>query len=67
MGGTSVASAISINEVTPNSYGNNLITGIRDATATSSTARTVYGTVRMIAQPPNLPGLPKPIGAPHPS
>ena len=64
MGGTSVASAISINEVTPNSYGNNLITGIRDATATSSTARTVYGTVRMIAQPPNLPGLPKPIGAP---
>ena len=64
MGGTSVASAISINEVTPNSYGNNLITGIRDATATSTTARTVYGTVRMIAQPPNLPGLPKPIGAP---
>lgn len=64
MGGTSVASAISINEVTPNSYGNNQITGIRDATATSSTARTVYGTVRMIAQPPNLPGLPKPIGAP---
>ena len=64
MGGTSVASAIAINEVTPNSYGNNQITGIRDATATSSTARTVYGTVRMIAQPPNLPGLPKPIGAP---
>ena len=64
MGGTSVASAIAINEVTPNSYGNNQITGIRDATATSSTARTAYGTVRMIAQPPNLPGLPKPIGAP---
>ncbi len=64
MGGTSVASAIAINEVTANSYGNNQITGIRDATATSSTARTVYGTVRMIAQPPNLPGLPKPIGAP---
>jgi flagellin len=64
MGGTSVASAIAINEVTANSYGSNQITGIRDATATSSTARTVYGTVRMIAQPPNLPGLPKPIGAP---
>ena len=64
MGGTAVASAIAINEVTANSYGNNQITGIRDATATSSTARTVYGTVRMIAQPPNLPGLPKPIGAP---
>jgi flagellin len=64
MGGASVASAIAINEVTANSYGSNQITGIRDATATSSTARTVYGTVRMIAQPPNLPGLPKPIGAP---
>jgi flagellin len=64
MGGTAVASAIAINEVTANSYGSNQITGIRDATATSSTARTVYGTVRMIAQPPNLPGLPKPIGAP---
>ena len=64
MGGTSVASLIAINEVTANSYGSNQITGIRDATATSSTARTVYGTVRMIAQPPNLPGLPKPIGAP---
>ena len=63
MGGTA-ASAIAINEVTANSYGSNQITGIRDATATSSTARTVYGTVRMIAQPPNLPGLPKPIGAP---
>jgi flagellin len=63
MGGTA-GSAIAINEVTANSYGSNQITGIRDATATSSTARTVYGTVRMIAQPPNLPGLPKPIGAP---
>jgi flagellin len=63
MGGAA-SSAIAINEVTANSYGSNQITGIRDATATSSTARTVYGTVRMIAQPPNLPGLPKPIGAP---
>jgi len=63
MGGTA-QSGIAINEVTANSYGSNQITGIRDATATSSTARTVYGTVRMIAQPPNLPGLPKPIGAP---
>ncbi len=63
MGGAA-SSAIAINEVTANSYGSNQITGIREATATSSTARTVYGTVRMIAQPPNLPGLPKPIGAP---
>jgi flagellin len=64
MGGTSVAASMSINEVTANSYGNTQVTGIRDATSTSTTARTVYGTVRMIAQPPNLPGLPKPIGAP---
>jgi len=64
MGGASVAASMSVNEVTANSYGNTQITGIRDATASSSTARTVYGTVRMIAQPPNLPGLPKPIGAP---
>jgi flagellin len=64
MAGASVAASMSINEVTANSYGNTLVTGIRDATPTSTTARTVYGTVRMIAQPPNLPGLPKPIGAP---
>jgi len=64
MGGASVAASMSVNEVTANGYGNTQITGIRDATASSSTARTVYGTVRMIAQPPNLPGLPKPIGAP---
>ena len=64
MGGTSVASAISINQVTANSYGKNQITGIPNATATSTTARTVYGTVRMIAQAPMLPDLPKPIGAP---
>ena len=64
MGGASVASAISINQVTANSYGKNQITGIPNATATSTTARTVYGTVRMIAQAPMLPDLPKPIGAP---
>ena len=56
--------ALAINQVTANSYGNNQATGIRNATATSATARTVYGTVRMIAQAPMLPDLPKPIGAP---
>jgi flagellin len=64
MGGTAVASSIAINEVTANSYGKNQITGIPNATATSNSARTVYGTVRMIAQAPMLPDLPKPIGAP---
>jgi len=64
MGGLSVASAIAIDEVTPNSFGKNQITGIPNASATSNSARTVYGTVRMIAQAPMLPDLPKPIGAP---
>ena len=60
------ASAVSmaINEVTANSQGNNLATGIRGASASSTTALTAYGTVRMIAQAPQMPGLPIPIGAP---
>ena len=66
--GTNTTSAtgasLTINQVTANSFGNNQITGIRNATATSNTARTVYGTVRMIAQAPMLPDLPKPVGAP---
>ena len=60
----SATTNLAINEVTANSFGNNQITGVFNATASSSTARTVYGTVRMVAQPPQLPGLPKPIGAP---
>ena len=66
--GTNTTSAtgasLTINQVTANSFGKNQITGIRNATATSNTARTVYGTVRMIAQAPMLPDLPKPVGAP---
>ena len=60
------ASAVSmaINEVTANSPGNNLVTGIRGGNASSTTALTAYGTVRMIAQAPQMPGLPIPIGAP---
>lgn len=63
---TSVATAttMSLDTVTANSHGNNKITGIRDATASSTSARTLYGTVRMIAQAPQMPGLPVPIGAP---
>ena len=60
------ASAVSmaINEVTANSQGNTLATGIRGGNANSTTALTAYGTVRMIAQAPQMPGLPIPIGAP---
>jgi len=61
---TATGASLTINQVTANSFGNNQITGIRNATAASSTARTVYGTVRMIAQAPMLPNLPKPVGAP---
>jgi len=55
---------MSIAAVTANSFGTNQVTGIRDATASSTTARTLYGTVRMIATAPQMPGLPLPIGAP---
>ena len=60
------ASAVSmaINEVTANSQGSTLATGIRGGNANSTTALTAYGTVRMIAQAPQMPGLPIPIGAP---
>jgi flagellin-like hook-associated protein FlgL len=47
-----------------NSYGSNQVTGILDGDADSTTARTLYGTVRMIATAPQMPGLPMPIGAP---
>ena len=56
--------SMAINQVTPNSLGNNLITGIRGGNANSTTAQTAYGSVRMIAQAPQMPGLPVPIGAP---
>ena len=50
--------------ITPNSVGNNDVTGILNATAKSSTAKTLYGTVRMISDPALLPNLPSPEGAP---
>jgi len=58
------ANGVTIGEVTPNSFGSNQITGIRGGNENSTTARTVYGTVRMIATAPQMPGLPMPIGAP---
>ena len=62
-GGASAVS-MAINEVTANSQGSTLATGIRGGNAASTTALTAYGTVRMIAQAPQMPGLPIPIGAP---
>jgi len=54
MGGVfPVGSSMSINYVTPNDSGNTRTTGIFNANATSSFARTVYGSVSLIAKPPH--------------
>jgi flagellin len=60
LGATALDSAqtVSMGTVQENSFGNNQITGIVGANASSSEARTVYGTVRMIAEPAHLPALP---------
>ena len=50
--------------ITPNGVGNNDVTGILNATAKSTTAKTLYGTVRMISDPALLPNLQAPEGAP---
>jgi flagellin len=50
--------------VTPNGQGDNDITAIRGATATSNSARTLYGTVRLISESALMPNLPSPVGAP---
>ncbi len=55
---TDDAQTVSMGTVQENSFGNNQITGIVGATESSSEARTVYGTVRMIAEPAHLPALP---------
>jgi flagellin len=49
---------VSMGTVQENSFGMNQITGIVGANESSSDARTVYGTVRMIAEPAHLPALP---------
>jgi flagellin len=61
---TSAGPTLTLSTVTQNSFGNNDITGIINATATSTSARTVYSTVRMISDPALLPKLPSPEGAP---
>jgi flagellin len=61
---SSLGPTLTLSTVTTNSFGKNDITGIPDATATSTSARTVYSTVRMISDPALLPKLPSPYGAP---
>ncbi|MEY3675183.1 MAG: A-type flagellin, partial [Pseudomonadota bacterium] len=55
---TTSAQSVSMGTVRENSFGSNQITGIVAASESSSEARTVYGTVRLIAEPANLPALP---------
>ena len=67
--GASLATAaanpsVTLATVTPNSMGTNEATAIRDATATSDSAKTAYGTIRLISDSALLPNLPSPVGAP---
>ena len=55
---TTSAQSVSMGTVRENSFGSNQITGIVAASESSSEARTVYGTVRLIAEPAHLPALP---------
>jgi flagellin len=57
-------STLNISTPTPNGQGDNDITAIRGATATSNSARTLYGTVRLISESALMPNLPSPVGAP---
>jgi len=53
-----IAQTVSMGTIRENSFGSNQITGIVAANESSSEARTVYGTVRLIADPAKLPALP---------
>lgn len=56
--------SMKLETITPNGTGNNDVTGILFATEKSTTATTLYGTVRMVSDPALLPDLPSPVGAP---
>ncbi len=67
LSGASVSAAgatLTLATVTANSVGDNDITGIVDASATSTEAKTLYSTVRLISDPALLPRIASPIGAP---
>ena len=55
---SNAAATMTLGTVTENSFGQNDISGIPDATSSSASARTLYGTVRLISDAPVLPGLP---------
>jgi len=56
---------VDIAQVAANDVGGNDVIGIYKATATSTTAKTLYGTVRLTSDPALLPqGLASPAGAP---
>ncbi len=61
---TSSAATLTLSTVTENSYGDNDVSGVPDGTATSTNARTIYSTVRLVSDPALLPKLPSPSGAP---
>jgi flagellin len=56
------AVTIQLGTVRANSEGSNNVTAVLGGTATSDSARTVYGTVRLISDPALLPRLPSPYG-----
>jgi flagellin len=56
--------SMKLETLTPNGTGDNDVTGILFATEKSTTATTLYGTVRMVSDPALLPKLPSPVGAP---
>ncbi|MEO0318099.1 MAG: A-type flagellin, partial [Pseudomonadota bacterium] len=56
--------AMDLSTVAEKSNGSNVVTAIFNASETSTSARTAYGTVRLISDPALLPKLPSPIGAP---
>ncbi len=60
----SSSATLSLATVTPNSFGNTDVTGIPGGSASSTQARTLYSTVRLISDPALLPKLPAPEGAP---
>ena len=56
------AVTLQLGTVRTNSEGSNNVTAVLGGTATTGTAKTVYGTVRLISDPALLPRLPSPYG-----
>jgi len=61
---STVDTTLTLAAVTVNSQGDNDVTAIRGATASSVSAKTVYGTVRLVSESALVPNLPSPVGAP---